>query len=80
MSIAGYSEEKLEKGKENSGEGFIASLSNEKAFHLKRSNQKAKITLYNDFYIIFGNAEMRIKEGASVVESNLGSTFRYFDT
>ena len=60
MKVAAYSKEPLCKGKENRGPGFLASLSNEKVFSLKNT-EKAKLTVYNDFFLKFGNSELLIK-------------------
>ena len=60
LKIAAYSQEPLLKGTENKGPGFIASLTNEKAFFLKKT-EKAKLTVYNDFFLKFGNSELLIK-------------------
>ena len=35
---------------------------------------------YNEYFFIFGNAEIRIKAGSNVVESNFGTAFKYFNT
>lgn len=49
-------------------------------FTLRRSNPQAKIATYNEYFLIFGNAEIRIKAGLDVVESNMGTAFKYFNT
>ena len=64
MKIAAYSKEPLQKGQENKGPGFIASLTNKEVFFLKKI-QKAKLTVYNDFYLKFGNSELLIKLSGS---------------
>ena len=78
--VAAYSKEALVKGVENNGDGFLAELSGKKSFYLKKNNAKAKISSWNEYFLIFGNAELRIKSGESQVYSNLGSTFKYFNT
>ena len=78
MIVAGYSQEALQEGVENNSQGFIASLTNEKAFFLRKA-QKTVIS-YNPYFIIFGNAEIRIKEKTNFIESNFGITHRHFNT
>ena len=60
MKVAGYSKEPLQKGRENRGPGFLASLSNKEVFLLKNT-EKAKLTAYNEFFLKFGNSELVIK-------------------
>ena len=80
MLVAAYSQEPLVEGRENCKEGFLASLTNQKSYYLKKSNPKARLTSYNEYYIVFGNAELRIKSGGLKVESNVGSSIRFFNT
>ena len=68
------------EGETNIGQGFLGSITKEKVFYLKKNVPQAKLTQYNPYYIIFGNAQLRIKLNKEVVESNLGIVARYFDT
>ena len=47
---------------------------------MKKTNSKAKLTTYNEYYIVFGNGELRIKSGSLKVESNVGSSIKFFNT
>ena len=38
------------------------------------------MTSYNEYYLIFGNSELRIKIGEDIISSNLGINGRYFNT
>ena len=72
--LSGYSENPLvgpkspNKNTVSKG-GVIMSLSNRKSFPLL--NGKNSMT-YDEFFLIFGNAEIRIKHGEDKVYSNLG--------
>ena len=79
MLIGAYSQQGLTKDQTNTGNGFICSISNETVFHLKK-HSKARLTQYNEYFIIFGNAQLRIKLGEDYVESNLGISNKFFDT
>ena len=80
LIIVGYSGNALLEGNVNVGKGFLGSISNRKVFYLKRNVVQAQLTQYNPYYIIFGNAELRIKLGVNIAESNLGIAGKYFDT
>ena len=49
-------------------------------FSLRKSNPQAKISLYDDYFILFGNSELKIKVHDNHIESNLGIVYRYFDS
>ena len=53
------------------GEGFIFSLTSEKVF-LRKKDPKTAVAPYDDQFMLFGNAELRIKTNISKVFSNLG--------
>ena len=36
--------------------------------------------IYNDYYLVIGNSDLRIKGGESKAESNIPTTFQYFNT
>ena len=78
MVIAGYSQEPLEEGVENNSQGFIAALTNRQIFFLKKNSKT--VTSYNQYYIMFGNAEIRIKEKTNFMESNFGIPHKHFNT
>ena len=80
--IVGYSEDELAKGEKavKTNKGFIGSLTNKTFFTLKKNNPKAKVILYKEFFIEFGNSELKIKCEENKVSSNLGSANKYFNT
>ena len=68
------------KNEINKGLGFISSLTNREVFYLRKNYEQAKLTVYDDFFILFGNSELKIKVHEKKIESNLGIVYRYFDT
>jgi hypothetical protein len=52
------------------------SLSNSKCYYLVERNKRS-IT-YDDYFIIFGNSEIRIKSGEKKMFSNFGLSNSYF--
>ena len=79
MTIVGYSQQELNEETDNNNDGFIGSLTNQQLFYLKNKTIKPRLTTYNEHFIYFGNAELRIMEGRNIVESNLGSAMRYLN-
>ena len=57
-------------------DGLLFSLTNRKAFELLQANTRA-IT-YDEYYIIFGNAELRIKNQEKKAFSNFGVNNGFF--
>ena len=53
---------------------------NNKIFHLQKNNPQAKALVYNDYYLVVGNSEIRIKRGQDKVESQIPNAFQYFNT
>lgn len=74
--IAGYSAEAFVSGATNKGYGLLLSLSNQKYFVIK---DKRAIT-YDDFFMIFGNSELRLKTQEFKLFSNFGIPSGYFDS
>lgn len=58
-------------------EGLIISLTNRKAFSTLVKNEKAIV--YDEFFIIFGNSELRIKGNEKKVFSNFGVNNAFYD-
>lgn len=69
----------MKEGQTNTGNGFLCSITNETVFHLKKQ-PKVRLTQYNEHFMIFGNAELRMKLGEDYVESNIGISNKFFDT
>jgi hypothetical protein len=57
-------------------EAILIVLNTEKVFQL-RSGMRA--ISYDDYYILFGNSEMRLKSGEDIVFSNFGIANSFFD-
>lgn len=68
--VAAYSEGALIPKKNSSKDGLIISLTNQKYFTLCVPNSRA--TVYDDFYLIFGCAEIRIRLNELKIFSNFG--------
>ena len=66
--IAGYSIGALSKEASTEG-GLILSIDEEKAFSLSRN--KRSLT-YDEFFLIYGNSELRIRQGEMMFFSNFG--------
>lgn len=62
----------------NKGKGFLFSLTTEKTFQM-RSEPKQSITTYDHFFLILGNAEIRLRAGEKKVFSNFGIATSTFD-
>lgn len=60
--LAGYTKYSFEpnKTKHTSG-GIIMSLTNKKAFYQNTNKDKAYATVYDPYFIIFGNSEIRLR-------------------
>ena len=60
------------------------SLDNDESYTLHRTKANEKVVfrgmMYDEFYVIFGNAEIRIKIGENKVFSNFGINNGFFDT
>lgn len=75
----------VERGILNEG-GLLVSVTNDLSFPLLEQNQRPesnRITFrgmtYDTFYVIFGNAEMRIRTGEKRVFSNFGISSSYYN-
>lgn len=75
---AGFSEGKFDSKEPSKKDGIIISLTNEKYFTLVKPNTRA-IT-YDDFYIIFGNSELRLKCLENRLFSNFGISNGYYNS
>lgn len=74
---AGFSQGRFDSKSHSSKDGLIISLTNEKTFTLVQPNRRA-IT-YDDFYIIFGNSELRLKSLENKLFSNFGISNGYYN-
>jgi hypothetical protein len=60
------------------GDGLIFSVSNQQAFELVQAGQRA--TVYDDFYLMFGNSEIRLKSMEAKVFCNFGISKGYYNS
>jgi len=60
-----------QKGKD----GIIMAIQDEECYFVK---QGMRAITYDDFYIIFGNSELRIKAGELLIFSNFGIANGYY--
>jgi hypothetical protein len=56
--LSAFTEDSFAPQKKSEGKGLIISLTNKEVFNLQENNRKA--ILYDDYYLIFGNSEIRI--------------------
>ena len=73
----GYSESSFYPKMISDKDGIIFSVSAQECFQLKTQNKRA-IT-YDDFFIIFGNSELRVKTQEGKLFSNFGINAAYYD-
>lgn len=60
------------------GKGFLFSVTGKKVYHI-RSDPKLPVVSYDNYYFIFGNAEIRLKSQEKKVFSNFGIANSTFD-
>jgi hypothetical protein len=80
--LAMYSERPLIRSDttQNTGRGFVASVTNRQTFGVLKKDASARLTEYNDYYIVFGKGEVQFKIEKDFLEVNLGHKFRSLDT
>ena len=78
--IAAFSEDPFLKNHIATGKGFIFALTERKVFGLNTKNKLTKAIIYDDFYMIFGNSELRIKTGDNKIFSNFGIINNFYET
>jgi hypothetical protein len=74
--VAGYSNHPIVHGCKGGDNGLLLSVTTEQVFRLRAPN---KAIFYDEYYIIFGNSELRVKSGENLVYSNFGISNSYFD-
>jgi hypothetical protein len=58
--LAMYSEWPLKAdGPRNTGKGFVASVTNRRPFYMVKNDKTARLTEYNQYYIVFGKTELQ---------------------
>lgn len=79
--MAMYSERPLIKDASiNNGFGFISSVTNQKAFYLRKfSKVEPRITMYNEHFFIYGCDEIKFQTIGNELKSALENQFRSFD-
>lgn len=77
-AVAAWSEGPFYPRMTSDKDGLIISLTNRRAFEPLKANIKA-IT-YDEFYLIFGNAELRVKTSDKKVFSNFGVNNGFYDS
>lgn len=73
--IAAYSEECFTSKGTKKGDALLMALWNQKVYEIKKT---AKGVTYDDYFMIFGNSEIRIKFMEAKVFSNFGINNGYF--
>lgn len=74
--LAGYSEGSLIPKTASTKSGMLISLTNKKCYYLNEPNKKAIV--YDDFFLIFGNSEIRIKTQEKKMFSNFGLSVSFY--
>jgi hypothetical protein len=64
----------------NDGKGFVASVTNRRAYYLVKNDKTARLTEYNTSYIVFGKDEVMFLIGRDTLELNIGHNFKSLDT
>lgn len=63
--------------------GLLVSVTNNESYQLRKPNKDQKITykgmIYDSYFVIYGNAEIRVRIGYKTVFSNFGVNNSYFD-
>ena len=75
--LAGYYEGAFKPRQMSDKEGLIISLTNQKYFTTLERNRKA--TVYDGYYIIFGNSEIRLKSNEHKLFSNFGHNNSFYE-
>jgi hypothetical protein len=76
--IAGYSEGSFEPKKASQRDGLIIALNKQEVFTLAERNKRA-IT-YDDYFLIFGNSEIRIRATENRLFSNFAISNSYYNS
>jgi hypothetical protein len=74
--LAGYSESAISPSNNADRSGLIVSLTNQLVFPLL---EEKKSVTYDDYYIIFGNSEIRVKSLELSVFSNFGISNGFYN-
>ena len=74
--VAGYAEGIFKPRSPSDKSGLIMSLTNQKCYQLVQRNKKS--IGYDDFFVIFGNSEIRIKSQQKKIFSNFGLSNSYY--
>ena len=78
MLIGAYSHEALIKGAHNKGPGLISSLTKQFTVYIEPKLPEYRTTAYNDYYIVFGNGEIRIQQSTREVSSCFGKQYMFY--
>jgi mannose-6-phosphate isomerase-like protein (cupin superfamily) len=60
----------------NTGKGFVASVTNKTTFYLVNNDESARLTEYNDNFLVFGKGEVQFKIGTSTLLINVGRNYK----
>ena len=76
MLIAGYSEDPVNPDKQAAKGGIICSLTTMNSFELLKG---CRSVTYDDYFLIYGNSELRIRWGELMLFSNFAISNGYYD-
>jgi hypothetical protein len=81
--IAMYSEKELsiqDQTINNTSKGFVASVTNRKAYYRVLTDKSSRLTEYNQYFMIFGKGEIQIKVNSDEMEFNIGHQYKSINT
>lgn len=78
--IGGFTEYAIDKARiEKPGSGFIFNCNLKKTYYVK-NDARLPVVSYDDYFCLFGNAEIRLKSQEAKIFSNFGIAASTFDT
>ena len=75
--VAGFSKEAIDSAGNKVGFGLLLPLWNRRVFEIAANK---KPVIYDDYFIIFGNSELRLKAQETKLFSNFGISNAYFNS
>ncbi len=79
LIMGGYSHTPIEKGRTDKHEKAMLFELTRKKKYMTKKEVKSSVVPFDDFYIIFGNSEIRIKGNETKLYSNFGASTGIFE-
>ena len=78
--VGGFTEYPIDKARiEKPGSGFIFNCNLKKSYHVK-NDARLPVVSYDDYFCLFGNAEIRLRSQEARMFSNFGIASSTFET